>query len=485
MAQTDLDTAEDPNPGWTAPEREGEDAAFAPDLPPDFAPDFALEEDPTFAIGAIEAPPIVDEAGAPEAGGWGGLTPAELAFDAAVPGGDQPVPRITINAYCDRPEMARVMEAAAGDRRLAKAVVQIQSGGIEAAVAALAAQPSPNLILIDSAASPAALLRGLDRLAQVVDEGTKVMIVGAANDILLYRELIKRGVSEYLIAPVAPLQLIQAIAALYVNPDKPFVGRIAAVVGAKGGVGASTIAHNLAWTIAERYGANTTLMDLDLSFGTVGLDFNQDQGQGVAEALLAPERVDEVFLDRLLTRQTERLTLFTAPATLEREFDLDPGAYEIVVDRVRRSAPFVVLDLPHIWTAWMRHTILSADDVVIVTIPDLAGLRNCKNLLDLVRAARPHDAPPTIVLNMAGVPKRPEIPLKDFADALGVQPAITIPFDPAIVGAAANNGQMIVEMAPESKPGVALDTLAMALSGREPVARKKTSLLDRIPILKR
>ncbi len=176
-----------------------------------------------------------------------------------------------------------------------------------------------------------------------------------------------------MIAPVQPLQVIQSISALYVNPDKPFVGRIAAVLGAKGGVGASTLAHNLAWCIAERYGANSTLMDLDLPFGTVGLDFNQDQTQGVAEALLAPERVDEVFLDRLLTRQTERLTLFTAPATLEREFELDPMAYETVIDRVRRAVPFVLLDLPHVWTSWMKQTILGSDDVVIVTTPDLAG----------------------------------------------------------------------------------------------------------------
>jgi pilus assembly protein CpaE len=309
------------------------------------------------------------------------------------------------------------------------------------------------------------------------------VIVGAANDIALYRELMRRGVSEYMIAPVQPLQVIQSISALYVNPDKPFVGRIAAVLGAKGGVGASTLAHNLAWCIAERYGANSTLMDLDLPFGTVGLDFNQDQTQGVAEALLAPERVDEVFLDRLLTRQTERLTLFTAPATLEREFELDPTAYEMVIDRVRRAVPFVLLDLPHVWTSWMKQTILGADDVVLVTTPDLAGLRNCKNLLDLVHAARPHDAPPTIALNMVGVPKRPEIPVKDFGEALGTIPGFVVPFEPAIFGAAANNGQMVVEMAPESRSGLAIDQLAQALCGREPVAPKKTSMLDRIPAL--
>jgi pilus assembly protein CpaE len=401
---------------------------------------FALEEDPTFGAGDLEGAPPTEDADS----SWTAI--AAEAFEAAGrSGGDQPIPRVTINAFCDRPDVATAIEAAAGDRRLAKAIVHVSTGGIEAALTSLASQASPNLIIIDTTAPASALLRGLDRLAQIVDEGTKVVIVGAANDIALYRELMRRGVSEYMIAPVQPLQVIQSISALYVNPDKPFVGRIAAVLGAKGGVGASTLAHNLAWCIAERYGANSTLMDLDLPFGTVGLDFNQDQTQGVAEALLAPERVDEVFLDRLLTRQTERLTLFTAPATLEREFELDPTAYEMVIDRVRRAVPFV--------------------------------------LLDLVHAARPHDAPPTIALNMVGVPKRPEIPVKDFGEALGTIPGFVVPFEPAIFGAAATNGQMVVEMAPESRSGLAIDQLAQALCGREPVAPKKTSMLDRIPAL--
>ncbi|MES1201762.1 MAG: AAA family ATPase [Pseudomonadota bacterium] len=445
-----------------------------PDVDDDRA--FSLEEDPTFGAGDLEGAPPADDADP----SW--TTIAAEAFESAGrSGGDQPIPRVTINAFCDRPDVATAIEAAAGDRRLAKAIVQVAAGGIEAALTSLASQASPNLIIIDTTAPASALLRGLDRLAQIVDEGTKVVIVGGANDIALYRELMRRGVSEYMIAPIQPLQLIQSISALYVNPDKPFVGRVAAVIGAKGGVGASTLAHNLAWCIAERYGANSTLMDLDLPFGTVGLDFNQDQTQGVVEALLAPERVDEVFLDRLLMRQTERLTLFTAPATLEREFELDPTAYETVIDRVRRAVPFVLLDLPHAWNSWLKQTVLGADDVVIVTTPDLAGLRNCKNLLDMVRASRPHDAPPTIALNMVGVPKRPEIPVKDFGEALGATPGFVIPFEPAIFGAAANNGQMVVEMAPESRSGLAIDQLAQALCGREPVAHKKSSMLDKIP----
>jgi pilus assembly protein CpaE len=458
---------------WKAPD-------FTGDADADHEADFSLEEDPDFGAGDLATGPQAD--GDPS---WAAVA-AEAFESTGRAGGDQPVPRITIGAFCDRPDIMAVIEAAGKDRRLAKTIVQVHPGGIEGALTHLAAQASPNLIIIDTTAAAAPLLRGLDRLAQIVDEGSKVIIIGAANDIALYRELMRRGVSEYLVGPIQPLQMIQAISTLYVNPEKPFVGRVAAVLGAKGGVGASTLAHNLAWTIAERYGANATLVDLDLSFGTVGLDFNQDQTQGVAEALLAPERVDEVFLDRLLTRQTDRLTLFTAPATLEREFELEPNAYEVVLDRVRRAVPFVLLDLPHVWTSWMRATILSADDVVLVTTPDLAGLRNAKNLLDLVRAARPHDAPPMIVLNMVGVPKRPEIPMKDFGEALGLAPSFVVPFEPAIFGAASNNGQMVAELAPESKAGLAMDQLAQMLCGREPVAPKKASLLDMIPeLLKR
>jgi pilus assembly protein CpaE len=398
---------------------------------------------------------------------------------------DQPVPRIRIRMCYDRPEMASLMETAAQDRRLGKAELEMEAGGIDAAVAFCASNASPNLLILDTIAGPSELLTKLDRLAEHVEEGTKVVILGATNDIGLFRELMRRGVSEYLVPPLQPLQIIRAISALYVNPEKPFAGKVVAVVGAKGGVGASTIAHNLAWMVAERFQTNTTMVDLDLSFGTGALDFNQEPAQTVAEALLAPDRVDEVFLDRLLMKQTERLMLFCAPASLEREYEVENEAFETVIDRVRRSAPFVVLDLPHIWTSWMRQTLVAADEVVIVATPELASLRNAKNMVDRVKSARPHDAPPTIVLNMSGVAKRPEIPLKDFAEAVGIEPSVVVPFEPHLFGMAANNGQMLGEIAPQAKTSIALEELAARLSGRQVAPKKKASIMDRLPILKR
>jgi pilus assembly protein CpaE len=287
------------------------------------------------------------------------------------------------------------------------------------------------------------------------------------------------------VPPLQPIDLIRTICSLYVNPDKPFAGRVIGVIGARGGVGSSTIAHNLAWSIAERQEAGATLIDLDLSFGTAALDFNQDPQQSIADVLLAPDRVDDVFLERVTTKHTQRLQMLTAPATLEREFELDPTAFEVVIDRVRRTSPFVVLDLPHIWTSWVKQTLLSADDVIIVAAPDLASLRNSKNILDLLKSLRPYDAPPTVALSMVGVPKKPEIPFKDFAEALGAEPIASFAFDPQLYGMAANNGQMIGEMAPQSKSAITIDSLAAGLTGRKVVEAKKASLTAKIPFLKR
>jgi pilus assembly protein CpaE len=184
--------------------------------------------------------------------------------------------------------------------------------------------------------------------------------------------------------------------------------------------------------------------------------------------------------------------MLTAPATLEREFELDPMAFEVVIERVRRTSPFVVLDLPHIWTSWVKQTLLAADDAVIVAAPDLASLRNSKNIMDLLKAMRPYDSPPTVVLSMVGVPKRPEIPFKDFAEALGADPVASFPFDPALYGMAANNGQMIGEVAAASKAALAIDTLAASLTGRKAPEQKRTSSMGsiasisaKIPFLKR
>jgi pilus assembly protein CpaE len=314
---------------------------------------------------------------------------------------------------------------------------------------------------------PGTLLSQVDRLAEVCDAGTKVVVIGATNDIILFRELMKRGVSEYLVAPIQPLQLIAAIGGLFSDPAQPFVGRSIAFVGARGGSGSSSVAHNTAYAMSEKIGANTVIVDYDLPFGTAGLDFNQDPLNGVADALGQPDRLDPVLLDRMMVRCTDKLSLFAAPATLDNDWEISAEAFEEVTTQIRGTAPFVVLDLPHIWSGWMRRTLIAADEVVVVATPDLASLRNAKNMIDLIRSGRPNDAPPCLVLNQVGVPGRPEISAKDFGAALGVHPSLSIPFDAKLFGAAANNGQMILDMGAKSKAAEAFQLLAQIVSRRE------------------
>jgi pilus assembly protein CpaE len=389
-----------------------------------------------------------------------------------------PAPRVSVQAFCETVETAAAVQAAGEDRRLAKAHLKIQMGGITAAVEAYSTAPTPNVIIIESESRGDDVLEGLDSLAEVCDAGTRVMVIGRHNDIGLYRELTRRGVSDYLIAPVGTLDVVRAICGLFSSPDAKPVGRIIAVIGAKGGVGASTVAHNIAWAIARDLQLDTVVADLDLGFGTAGLDYNQDPPQGIADAVFSPDRIDTAFVDRLLSKCTDNLSLLAAPAALDRNYDFATEAFDSIYDSLRAAAPCIVLDLPHQWSGWTRRTLVAADDILIIAQPDLANLRNAKNLLDLLRAARPNDHRPAYCLNQVGVPKRPEIKPNDFAKALDDEPAAIIPFDPQLFGTAANNGQMIAELSSSHRVAETFRQLAQSLTGRMEAKKSKSSLLS-------
>lgn len=400
--------------------------------------------------------------------------PAEERHDLA-----KAIPRISIQAFCEDPHSAQVAQIASEDRRLAKAHLSVHMGGLTAAFAHYQEAPSPNLIILESMLDRNQLLADLDRLAEVCDAGTRVIVIGHNNDVLLYREMLRRGVSEYLVAPITPLSLMESISNLYNNPETDPVGQVIAFVGAKGGVGSSTVCHNTAWVMSRLMQTNVVIADLDLPFGTAGLDFNQDPVQGIADALSSPERLDEVLLDRLLAKCTDHLSLFAAPGVLDRNYEIDPQSYDWVIDVVRQNVPYVALDLPHVWTTWSRQTLMQADQIVITAQPDLANLRNAKNLVDLLKQHRKNDRPPHLVINQIGMPKRPDIPVKEFAEALDLKPSVVIEFDGETFGMAANNGQMVEELAKKSKSSEAFRELAGKITNRiEPKqSEKKRSVL--------
>lgn len=375
------------------------------------------------------------------------------------------VPRINIQAFCERQQTQDSIQAAFADRRMARAHGSVLSGGIPAAIRLYQTQSTPNLLIVESDAAREALLANLTSLAEVCQPDTKVVVIGHTNDVVLYRELIGRGVSEYIVAPVAPLNLVEAIATLYRSERATPVGRVIAFIGARGGAGSSTMAHNCAWEIARTAEVETTIVDLDLAFGTAALDFNLDASGGIMEAILQPERVDALLLDRLLVKLADRLNLLGGPGGVDKDFTIEPHAVETILTAMRSSVPMIVLDVPNVWAPWVRFTLLHADQIVITAEPDLASLRNARAMVDLLRAARPNDPPPSLVLNKTGIPKRPEISGADFHKAIGSGVVAAIPFDPQSFGDAVNNGRMVLDMSPRAKPAEAIRGLARSLVG--------------------
>jgi pilus assembly protein CpaE len=393
-----------------------------------------------------------------------------------------PAPRVSVQAFCETVGTALAVRSAGEDRRLSKAHLSVHMGGVAAAIDTYHTQPTPNVIILETD-EHSDILAGLDQLATVCDPGTRVVVIGGLNDAAPYRELVRRGVNDYVIGPVETLDVVRSICSLFSALEAVTVGRMIAVVGAKGGVGASTIAHNVAWAISRDLALDSVVVDLDLAFGTAGLDYNKDPMQGIANAVFSGERPDTAFIDRLLAKCTDNLSLLAAPATLERVYDFGEQAFDAIFDTLRMTTPCIVLDVPHQWSGWAKRALVGADDILIVAEPDLANLRNTKNMLTILKAARPNDRPPLYCLNQVGMAKRPEINARGFTKTIESPPIAAIPFDSRLFGTAANNGQMIAELSARHRTTKTFQQIARRLTGRSEAKKLRRSFLS--PIIER
>lgn len=387
---------------------------------------------------------------------------------------DLVIPRISVEAFCMTPDFATATQTAAQDRRMAKAKTCVGMGGAKSAAKRYANVGTPNLILVESLESGFGIFQELEALAEVCDPETRVIVAGPSNDVTLYRELIRQGVCEYLVTPAAPMQIIEAIATAYEDPQATPAGKTIAVFGVRGGSGSSVLAHNLAEMIAAQSEKDTVLVDLDLEFGTVALDFNIEAKSSVADALGDIEGLDDVKLARLLFQQDEHLKLLPAPPAIQSRGH--PGEEEVLglMDSVRNVADFVVLDIPNEWNSGTRCALRQADQVVLVATPDLVSLRNLKSVYDWLQAERQHDAAPKIVLNQVGQAKRPEIAATEFSEILNAEIDVTLPHEPAVFGAAQNEGKTLRHLPAAKRVVEQLEPMARSLAGIEKKAPRKS-----------
>ncbi len=377
----------------------------------------------------------------------------------------QPLPRISMHVLYQSEDVRAVCEGAAQDWRLGGVNAFMDPGGVDLALARYARQPTPALLIVEALAVDEAFLESLGRLAQVCDPDTRVLVIGAANDIDSYRKLRALGVAEYLVHPFDVLDLIRVVSGLFHDKGPHLIGRTVSVIGAKGGVGASAVAHNLAYGLSQACLSETVLVDLDLAFGAVGLAFDAEPPEGVDVALAQPDRLDATLLDRLLIRHSSYLSLFTAPLDLYGAAAVDPQAYRQVILALKALAPTVVLDLPHQWSPWVRDTLVQSDEIVVVATCDLGGMRNTKSLIDYLVRARPNDPAPRLVLNQLGRGGKSDIPVKLFGEALDIKPTATVPFDAPLFAGAMVKCKPLAELNRKAEATLRLQGLVQAVAG--------------------
>ena len=381
--------------------------------------------------------------------------------------------RVSIDAFALTPEVAEVLKAVRDDRAFAKSRVNVLAGGLPAAIGHYSESPTPQVIIVEDESDGPTLMGRLEQLAEVCEPGTRVVVIGGHNDIEHYRTLLANGISEYLLRPSTPRQVIAALAAIFQGPAAPARGKVVAFWGVRGGVGASTLAQNVAWAMGQSLREDVIYIDLDIAFGTSVLAFNLDAKQNVADALRNPERLDEVLMERFLVGYDDYLHALMSPGDPRAAVTIDVEALDKLLELAARMAPVVVVDLPHLWAGWTEHLLTSVDELVLVATPDLFCLRDAKTLLETLGGRRGGDAaPPRLVLNRFEATRRTQLSPKDFEETLNQAPALVLPLDAALFGLAANNGQMIGEAAKSHKVVEQIKAFALQLLGRSPTTKK-------------
>jgi pilus assembly protein CpaE len=351
-------------------------------------------------------------------------------------------------------------------------------GTVETAMSRLGAGAIPNLLLIDLSASEAPL-DDMASLAAAGGAGIKIIALGMVNDVGLFRDLIRKGATDYLIKPLDS-SVLRAALTRATQRDEPNGGigsrggKLVAFLGTRGGVGVTTCAINAAWILAEERKQQTALIDLDLHFGTIALSLDIDPGRGLREALEAPSRIDELFIERAMVRQGDRLAILSAEEPVEDEAKVSVEAVEILMEELRQKFDWVLVDLPRGLTAATTAVLAAASHVVIVGEPTLAGLRDAIRLANLLKDRAP--AAQLLVLEGgAGRAPHPQIGRADFEEGLGRRVDVTVPFDSKAASASANTGRALTAAVPASPAAKAVrDFVTLLLDSSSPSMKRDT-----------
>ncbi len=393
---------------------------------------------------------------------------------------ETPADRRTLLAFVADEHSRAVLTRAAQELQLNDA--QIGIGTVTDAIRVLSLMATPRRIVIDlsGAVDPPV---SIEALADVCDDGTRLIALGDLNDVDLYRKLIDCGVDDYFVKPIAAnlvtaaLQRLDPVVVMPAAAEKAGkLGRVIAVVGAHGGVGATTVAVNVAWLIAHELKKRTALVDLDLYFGTCALALDLEPGRGFREALESPERIDGLFVERAMVRESEHLFVLAAEDDIETSRAFDPAALALLIDHLQRDFDYIVFDLPR-FAARSQVALLPAPlSIVVVSDPTIAGMRDTLRLGKALRGSAPA-ANFRVVLNRCGAVRGGELERRDFEQDADVTVSCIVPFDVKAAAASAGAGKPLAKVASRSRAAQSLKQLTQYVSGTEVAARPADRLM--------
>jgi pilus assembly protein CpaE len=357
----------------------------------------------------------------------------------------------------------------------------IHDGGLAIALGNVSQEPSPGLLIVDIGGSeePANAIRSLMTL---VDPATRVVAIGNVNDVGVYRELIAAGATDYLVKPVAPHVLESALigaerSTAESHGDAKRIKTIA-VVGARDGVGASTFAINTSWIMAHELGKTVALIDLDLQFGTVALALDLEPSHGLREALEKPDRIDGLFIASAMAHESEHLFVLSAEEPVEDHINVNPVAFDLLVDTLPDDFDCVVIDLPPRLVSSQLQLLSHLDTVVLVSDLSIPGMRDTARLAHMIRSAAPEVAM-MVVANKVGTSKSGELPKAEFTRGAELPISYFLPNDPKIAAEASNAGKAFPLVGKRSPIVKTLRAAAIALSGDQPT-KPRGGLLDKL-----
>lgn len=337
-----------------------------------------------------------------------------------------------------------------------KSGATVRPGGPREAMDWLARGIIPKLLVVDLSGRDDPLAEAA-ALKDAAGDGSRLIALGQANDVALYRGLIRLGFVDYLMKPVSSDTLKAAFAAAgegaaraSAGPTVPDGGRIVLVVGARGGSGASMVATNAAWIMAEELDRRSALLDLDLQFGTSSLALNLAPSRGLAEALHNPDRIDQLFVASAMMQEGRNLSILSAEEALDRAADWNPAAVEALVGELRRGYEWIWIDLPRSLAPSHGQLVAQASHILLVTELNLPAMRDTLRLLTFFRDTAP-SARILLVANRADGKSPAGVTRQEFEKAIDAKIDILLPDEPQLMAKAATVGRALPEVAKKSR----------------------------------